>query len=181
MPLRAQPDGPQYPDLHEMRTLAFVYLRAALYVVNDRGGSQFSLVAHIRGAPNNLLIYGRGCNGASACRSLLLGPSQRADARRQVLAYGPRDLVQLVVVLLPGGGFGLGGHIADTLAQAGGAVDRFPDDVRVPACRAVSWIVCTSSVRRVGCLRSSGHQSTVPYASSGSSPIVASECACTRR
>ena len=30
-------------------------------------------------------------------------------------------------------------------------------------------------------LRSSGHQGTVPYASSGSSPIVASECACTRR
>jgi hypothetical protein len=52
MPLRAQPDGPQYPDLHEMRALAFVYLRAALYVVNDRGGSQFSLVAHIRSAPN---------------------------------------------------------------------------------------------------------------------------------
>jgi hypothetical protein len=52
MPLRAQPDGPQYPDLYEMRALAFVYLRAALYVVNDRGCSQFSLVAHIKGAPN---------------------------------------------------------------------------------------------------------------------------------
>ena len=52
MPLRAQPDGPQYPDLNKMRALAFVYLCAALYVVNDRGGSQFSLVAHIRGAPN---------------------------------------------------------------------------------------------------------------------------------
>lgn len=56
----------------------------------------------------------------------------RPDARRQVLAHGPRDLVQLVVVLFPGGGAGLGGHVTDALAQAGGAVDGFPDDVRVP-------------------------------------------------
>jgi hypothetical protein len=35
-----------------------------------------------------LFISGRGGNGASAFRSFFLAPSQRADARRQVLAYG---------------------------------------------------------------------------------------------
>jgi hypothetical protein len=37
--------------------------------------------------------------------------------------------------------------------------------------------VCTSRVCSVGCLLSSGHHGTVPRASSGSSWIVASECA----
>jgi len=48
------------------------------------------------------------------------------------LAHGPRDLVQLVIVLFPGGGAAFGGPVADTLAQAHGAVDRFPEDVRMP-------------------------------------------------
>src|ERR1700735_274074 len=47
-------------------------------------------------------------------------------------AGGAGDAFQLVVVLFPGGGTGFRRHASDALAQPGGTVDEFPDDVRMP-------------------------------------------------
>ena len=70
-----------------------------------------------------------------------------------------------------------GRHVV--VAQPGGPVDEFADDVRVPGV-PICFGDQVDQECNVTSLWSSGHHGTCPTASSGSESIVASECAHTR-